>query len=118
MKAFIVSIICSGLLVIMVIVNGIYVNNVTSKLDEIAQNLTISSQDELNEFEEYWKKNESIICFSVSHKDVDNVNIAIEVLKGKYESGDMTGFHEYKSLLILYIEEIRNKERVHIHNIL
>ncbi|MBO5338396.1 MAG: DUF4363 family protein [Clostridia bacterium] len=118
MKAFIISIISSSLLVLMVIFNGIYIGNVTRRLDTMANDLKIDSKDEIDELESYWKKNESIICFSVSHKDVDNVNTAIEVLKGKYESGDMSGFYEYKSLLILYIEEIRDKERFHIHNIL
>ena len=118
MKAFVVSIISTSLLVLMVILNGIYVVNVTKKLDEMANELKIDSQLEFDELEAYWKKNEGIICFSVSHNDVDNVNTAIEVLRGKYESGDTSGFYEYKSLLILYIEEIKDKERMHIHNIL
>lgn len=118
MKAFIVSIISTSVLVLMVILNGIYVGNVTKNLSEMTSNLKIDEEKGLADLEEYWEKNESIICFSVSHKDVDNVNIAIEVLRGKYESGDMAGFYEYKSLLSLYIQEIHDKERIHIHNIL
>lgn len=118
MKSFIISLCAVMLLVGMVIINGIFVGNVTNELLDEAENLTPESEEEFSSLYEYWKKNEGIICFSVSHKDVDNVNIALSVLKEKYENGDMAGFYEYKSLLSSYIEEIKNKERVHIHNIL
>ena len=117
MKAFVLAISSILVLILLVIINGIYVSNVTEKLDSLASELKIDDSSDLEELEKYWKKHESIICLSILHKDVDNLNIAIDVLKSKQENGEASGFYEYKAMLLNYIEEIKNKDRVHFHNI-
>ncbi len=118
MKAIILAVSSILLLILVVIINGIYVSHVADELNGMAKELTIENERGLEELEDYWKKKESIVCLSIPHDDVDNLNIAIDVLKSKQQNGEVGGFYEYKAMLLNYIEEIKNKERVHIHNIL
>ena len=118
MKAFIVSICAILLLVGTVVFNGFYIKNTTNKLTDLANDITLESSESIENFKEYWIKNEHKICISVSHKDVDNINIAVCVLEEMQERNESDGFWEYHALLLKYIEEIRSKERVHIDNII
>ena len=117
MKSFWLALSAIIVLIILVIVNGIYISNVTRNLEKMANELMPNDENAISLLEEYWKKQEGMICFAVSHNDVDEVNIAIDVLLEKCRSGEADGFYEYKARLVNSIIEIRNKERVHIHNI-
>ncbi len=118
MKAFVISLCSVGILISIIIFNSIYINNVTDNLTEAAEKLTIYDSEGLKEFSDYWYKHEHKICISTQHNDVDNVTITLTVLEEKCKNGDEDGFYEYKALLILYIDEIRKKEKVHFDNIL
>lgn len=106
------------LLVALIIANGVYLSHVTDELEEMALELTEGDTEAVLSLQEYWKGHENIVCFSVSHNDVDDLNVALEVLIEKCRENESDGFYEYKARLINSIVEIRNKERVHIHNIL
>ena len=118
MKAFVISL-CVFLIALGVTIwNSVYIGNVTSELLEISSEISPNDSDALARAENYWKSNEHIICIFVSHKDIDNVNIAFDVLNEKINKGDTVGFYEYTALLKSYIEEIGKKERLHIDNII
>lgn len=117
MKSLIFSLCALILLVGVIILNGIYIKNVTSDLEDIAERIAWQDMESIEAFKELWEENEHKICLSVSHKDIDNVNIAISVLEEKGESNEKDSFYEYRALLLEYVKEIRNKERVHIDNI-
>lgn len=118
MKSFVISL-CALLVVIGAIVgNSIYIGKVTGELGDMISEITPSDEEKLSEAQEHWEKNEHIICIFVSHKDIDNVNIAFGVLEEKIKNDDGGGFYEYLALLKKYIEEIGNKERFHIDNII
>ena len=117
MKSLIFSLCALILLVGIIILNGVYIKNVTSELGEIAVSISWQDEASIENFKALWEKNEHIICLSVSHKDIDNVNIAISVLEEKIKSGEKDAFYEYRALLLGYVAEIKNKERVHIDNI-
>lgn len=117
MKSFLFASSAILILILLVVANGIYISNVTKELEEMAKELTPDDISEIVEFSDFWKKNEGLICFAVSHNDVDELNIAVEVLIEKAKNGESDGFYEYKARLLNSIVEIRNKERLHIHNI-
>ena len=98
--------------------NSVYIGNVTSELLEISNEISLNDSDALARAEYYWKSNEHIICIFVSHKDIDNVNIAFDVLNEKINKGDTVGFYEYTALLKNYVKEIGKKEQFHIDNII
>ncbi|MBE6664221.1 MAG: DUF4363 family protein [Ruminococcaceae bacterium] len=104
-------------LIMLVIANGFYISSATTKLEEMSKELTPNNESAILEISDFWKKKEGLICISVSHNDVDELNIAIEVLLEKAKNGESDGFYEYKARLLNSIIEIRNKERLHIHNI-
>ena len=117
MKSLIFSMCALILLVGIIIYNGIYIKNVTSDLIEKAENITYENKKSTEEFRKLWEENEHKICISVSHKDIDNINLALSVLEAKQKSGESDSFNEYSALLREYINEIKNKERLHIDNV-
>ena len=118
MKAFVISLCVFTLVLGVTVWNSVYIGKVTSELEAISNEISPSNKEALEEAEDYWKRNEHIICIFVSHKDIDNVNIAFDVLNEKMNNGDEVGFYEYTALLKNYIEEIGKKERIHIDNII
>lgn len=117
MKSLIFSLCALILLVGIIILNGIYIKNVTADLENEAMKISWQDEASIQDFRELWESNEHKICLSVSHKDIDNVNFALSVLESKQKDGEKDSFYEYRALLCEYIKEIRNKERVHIDNI-
>ena len=118
MKAFVISLCVFTLVLGVTVWNSVYIGKVTSELEAISNEISPSNKEALEEAEDYWERNEHIICIFVSHKDIDNVNIAFGVLEEKIKNDDGGGFYEYLALLKKYIEEIGNKERFHIDNII
>ncbi len=118
MKAFVISLLILGVIIALIMINGIYVSNKTDELECIALTLTPETSDEFFTLYNMWSEIERIFCLSISHKDIDNLNIALSVLKEKYESKEDDGFYEYKALLINYIREIRNKEALSLDTVM
>ena len=117
MKSLIFSLCALILLVGIIILNGVYIKNVTTDLENLAKKITWGDMESIDAFKVSWEENEHKICLSVSHKDIDNVNIAVSVLEEKQKTGEKDAFYEYRALLLEYVTEIKNKERVHIDNI-
>ncbi len=117
MKALIISLSAFAIMLGVTVANSLYIDSVTKNLDKMIDKLVPGDEAALCEAEKYWQENEDIICIFVSHKDVDNVNIAFEVLKEKMKNGE-DGCYEYIALLKNYVAEIKKKERFHINNII
>ena len=117
MKSLIFSLCALILLVGIIILNGVYIKNVTTDLENLAKKIAWQDMESIDAFKASWEENEHKICLSVSHKDIDNVNIAVSVLEEKQKTGEKDAFYEYRALLLGYVTEIKNKERVHIDNI-
>lgn len=118
MKSLIFSICAIIILVSTIIFNGIYIKNVTSNLENLANNISWQDEESIQKFRELWDESEHKICLSVSHKDIDNVNFALSVLEEKQKSDEKDSFYEYRALLYEYIKEIRNKEKLHFDNVI
>lgn len=118
MKAFIISLCALVTIVGTTVGSSIYIGKVTNELDGMVSELAPNDETKFQKAKAYWEKNEHFICIFVSHKDIDNVNIAFKVLEEKFQNDDGGGFYEYSALLEKYIEEIANKERFHIDNII
>lgn len=118
MKSLIFSLCALIALVGVITWNSMYIGRITDTLESTVSELTPNDAEKLSSAQSYWEKNEHIICIFVSHKDIDNVNLAFSVLKEKIENNDGGGFYEYRALLERYIKEIGNKERFHIDNII
>lgn len=117
MKAFVISLICLTALTVLITINGIFMNNMTASLASDAEKITLESDTEFYKLLERWEKYEMLISLTVSHRDVDNVSVALKVLEEKYKAGETSGFYESRAMLTKYIEEIGNKERAAINNI-
>ncbi len=117
MKSFLFAIGAVIILVVLVTANSIHISNVTNELEEMANKLTPEDESAISELSDFLKEREGVICLAVSHNDVDELNIAIEILLEKSKNGESDSFYEYKARLLNSIIEIRDKERLHIRNI-
>lgn len=117
MKSLIFSLLALAVVVGAIVSSSLYIGNVTKNLEGMVSDLAPSDEASFFEAQNYWKQNEHIICLLVSHKDIDNVNLAFGVLEKKLETDETCGFYEYCAILKRYIEEIGKKERFHIDNI-
>ena len=118
MKSFVISLLAFALIIGAIAASSIYIRGVARELGDMVENFTPTDKEGFSRAMDFWEKNERIICIFVSHKDIDNVNLAFEVLEEKINNDDGGGFYEYRALLQKYIEEIGNKERLHIDNII
>ncbi len=118
MKAFVISLTALIVMILLIITNAIYISNKSQEFYTLASLLTPETNNEFITLYDEWKKAESIFSISISHKDIDNLNIALSVLKEKYENKEDDGFYEYKALLMNYIKEIKDKEAFALDNII
>ncbi|MBP3495197.1 MAG: DUF4363 family protein [Clostridia bacterium] len=118
MKAFVISLIILIAIMALTVTNAIYINNKSEDFHALASLLTPETNSEFFVLYDEWKKAEGIFSITISHKDIDNLNIALSVLKQKYENKEDDGFYEYKALLMNYISEIRDKEAFALDNII
>ena len=117
MKSFLFASGAIIVLIALVIANGIYISSVTDKLEKMAEGISLGDTEDVLAIKEHLEKHEKFICLSVSHNDVDELMISVEVLLEKIKSNEPDGFYEYKAKLLNAIKEIKEKERLHIHNI-
>ncbi len=118
MKGFIISVCIIAVIFALIIVNSIYIINVTDNLIDKVNLLDSNSYIVMKEIMELWEKNSFIICLSSSTKETDKIEDMLSALEAMYEAGSFLGLDEKKALLINYIRLINTHEKVSIDNIL
>ena len=105
MKGFIITSILSIILMILLFINWSFVNSVTDTMLEFIQNVSSvpspENEEILNEIEEYWESKASLMKLSANHKDVDEIETLIDIIKEANECGDA-------SLLAINLQSLKN----------
>ncbi|MBQ8145454.1 MAG: hypothetical protein IJ039_01595 [Clostridia bacterium] len=117
MKAFIISTVALTLILFLAVFNSIFIYNVTNSLIEDAQGLSIDNNS-VSEYAERWEDLQPLIKISSSHKETHRIDEVIGVLKAKTEHQISSGFEEEKSLLIEYLIQIQEDEKVTFDSII
>lgn len=107
MKAFLSSALALILLCALVIWNGIFISDVTRDMKGHAEKIdSIEDISELEKLEELWEKNKFIICISVPHRETDELEKNLQILRTKLENKTDTELAETVSLTVKAIDEI------------
>ncbi|MBR2024642.1 MAG: DUF4363 family protein [Clostridia bacterium] len=117
MKGFIISVCIMVFILVLVIINSIYVTNITCELVEKIESLD-SSYETYNALLNLWDKNSFAIQLSSSTKETDKIEDMISAIGSLYKTGDFSGFEEKKSLLVNYIRLIKSHEKISLENII
>lgn len=116
MKSFVFSICALAFIIVLVICNTIYVNKSTESL--IKKIESIDYQKNAQPIIDAWEKDKFILCFSVTHKETDKIEESIYLLDKYIREENFQMASTTKFLLINYIEQIRDHEKLTINNIL
>ncbi|MBE6674784.1 MAG: DUF4363 family protein [Ruminococcaceae bacterium] len=117
MKAFVISLVVLTLILAATIFNSIYIFDVTSSLIDCAESLKIDD-DSVFAFKEKWEKVQFLIRLSSSHKETHRIDEVLGVLEEKVNNKTENGFVEERALLIEYITQIQEDEKVSIDSII
>lgn len=122
MKTFYVSIILFFSMVVIIVVNAIYINNVTNSLQALTLQLSDTSDQycdiKLKNLSDHWEKNKEIIGLSTNAIDINRISDHISQLKASTKSGETVDFEIAKQMLLNSIERIRHLEKITLSNII
>ena len=117
MKAFVISTIVLILILLLAIFNSIYIYNVTNSLIAEADELSINDES-VKEYKKRWETLQPFIKITSSHKETHRIDEVLGVLAAKAKGKISSGFEEEKSLLIEYLIQIQEDERVTFDSII
>ena len=118
MRSTLISIILFSLLLCGIIINGIYVHNVSSQLTQYADKLSPQNENTLSELEDYWSTNKNRLGISISGAYLDGVEKTIISMRSAYDEGDEVEFRKNIHLLRQSAETIKRSERISLDAIL
>lgn len=122
MKGFIITSILSIILMILLFINWSFVNSVTDTMLEFIQNVSTvpspENEEILNEIEEYWESKASLMKLSANHKDIDEIETLIDIIKEANECGDASLLAINLQSLKNAVENITQLEKVNTQSIL
>ncbi len=117
MKAFIISLSIVLVIFALTVINSIYVHNTTNKLIEEAQNLKVEN-DSVEQFYKLWEETQFAIRLSSSHDETHKIDEVLGVLSAKAKEGDPSGFCEERALLVEYLKQIQEDEKISLDSII
>ena len=122
MKILIVSTLLFALMLGGIVFNAIYINKVTTRLQNALEELPdISSPDctkQAREVLAYWEKHEPYVGLSVSFTMIDRLTEQAILLAACAECEDVFGFQSALALLRDCVQDVRRLEQFSIANLL
>ena len=120
MRSFWGSVILFATLILFVILNGIYILDLSERIDEYAARLEKEEDPTalLDELQDLWKQNRKFLSFSIDTATLDEIEKTILSLAVAHQSGDWYEFEKYRAYLSEAAREISRFERLDIENIL
>ena len=107
MKASIVSLCVLFSLIVVITLNGFYINRTTKDLTSEIEAIEINDQEKLEKSYQHWSKHHFYICLSSPHEKTDKIEECFLVMLEKSNKNEAEGFYEYKVLLLNYINDVK-----------
>ena len=117
MKAFVISLSTIVVIFTLAIANSIYVSYVTSTLINHAVTLR-ADDDSVKSFSSLWEEKQFFIRISSSHDETHRIDEVLAVLDSKSNENDPNGFCEQQALLIEYLVQIQEDEKITLDSII
>jgi hypothetical protein len=119
MKSFVISLIALLSLFVLVFANSFFVSKACDEMSEILNEINgIEHTEKINKLEECWGQSKFFISLSVPHRQMDEVEKNITVLKEKSAHMNENEFFEIRALLQNAIWEINNHGALNLDNVL
>lgn len=119
MKSFVISLIALLSLFVLVFANSFFVSKACDEMSEILNEINgIEHTEKINKLEECWGQSKFFISLSVPHRQMDEVEKNITVLKEKSTHMNENEFFEIRALLQNAIWEINNHGALNLDNVL
>ena len=119
MKAFIISLILTIILVIAVIANAIYISRITEQMKSLVTEICRgSSRDKaFEELNNIWAHNKSFFTISVGFDEIDHVTEYVTRLGFAIEEHDDIGIRRNCALLENFLSDVTRHESISLLNI-
>ena len=116
MKTFIVAVIAFAILLGTIVVNCVFIKRTTDGLD--ARLATLTSKEELEQTEAFWKERRRVITLSVSFDRIREMENCFAQMRAAIEEDDTLELNSARYLAQNVVASIRSPERFCIECIL
>ena len=118
MKAFVFSLIALLILCGIVVLNTSFVSTVSGDMQEAISKIKSSpTRKAIEELENIWDNNKMLVSISVPHKETDELERNLILLRAKFDNDDLRGLNEVISLISRSIEELEVHGTVGFDNV-
>lgn len=117
MKAFVISLSIILAIFLLTILNSVYVSHTAEFLIKEATAIEIGNGS-VERFAELWEQKQFSIRITASHEETHKIDEALAVLMAKSKENDASGFCEERALLVEFLVQIRDDEKVCLDSII
>ena len=122
MKSFVITLLLLTAMLLGIISNSLYINNVVTRMEKMLD--TLPAPDHPNcinqaiALQEYWSKQVKIVDLSVNYLLVDRVSEQVALLSSCAQTGDLFGYYSALALLRDALDDLGHLERLSLGSIL
>lgn len=118
MKTLWISIILFSAMIIIIIINALYINNVVNHLQELVSTLdpiyTPQCNISVQKISDFWDKHQKVIRLSANNIETNKITDCIVQLKASVTSQSQMDFELSKQTLLNYIERLQKQEIINL----
>lgn len=122
MRGFVITTILFIILIIMIILNFCFVENVIRDMEEAVSTMDTLPCDNntviIDHLKDYWGKSVPLLSLSVTYDDIKDLTDIIDSLQAANETRNINQFQIHVELLLNAIDEIGRLEKLSLENIL
>ena len=122
MKSFVITLLLLGAMLLGILVNSLYINNVVDRMLQMLNQLPDQNHDacaeKAREVLEYWNTQLGIVDLSINYLIVDRVTEQALLLVSSAEDGDFYGYRAALALLRDAVEDLGRLEAISMGSIL
>ena len=122
MKSFVITLLLLGAMLLGILANSLYVNNVVDRMLEMLDQLSdlphIASAEKARALLDYWNTQLGIVDLSINYLIVDRVTEQALLLVASAEGGDLYGYRAAMTLLRDAVEDLGRLEAISMGSIL
>ena len=118
MKSFIFSTIIFFILLLLVFTNSLYIHIISNKMINIANIISISDTDKIEDLSSIWQKHRLLFGISIHDSHIERITELIENIKSAATIGDDAEFHKSLNLLSELLDELKKNEEISFQGII
>lgn len=123
MKSVIISILLLLFVTLIITLAGVYTNNITEKIRNISEEISVSSphddnEERINQIKDIWENSSGILMCLYDFREIDAIECSIIELECVIKSGKYEDVSICKGSLLHCIENLKEISRISLKRIL